>query len=237
MGGHDVRGSRVLLNLVLLAATAGPVGATTSFTYTLAGAVTPTNSRDGGIVNYVDLHAPMSFSFTVATALAANSEFRLHDGDVLSWIATAGKPTSTIMSDTIAYPHATLGHFGMHLFTDASGNISFYNITAAATDPALGGRYGVSPNFSFENLSSRGHSTEGVRFIENGFGQNTGGALCSTGCAQSFTRTTNVSSPQPAPSVPEPSSWMLMLAGFGGMGVAMRMSRKAKMPQKALAPY
>lgn len=232
-----MRRYRVLLGLVLLGATACPVGATTSFTYTLAGALTPTNSRDGGIVNYVDLHAPITFSFTVATALAANAEFRLHDGDVLGWIATAGKPTSTIMSDTVAYPHATLGHFGMHLFTDASGNISFYNITAAATDPALGGRYGVSPNFSFENLSSRGHSTEEVRFIENGFGQNTGGALCTAGCAQSFTRVMNASPPPPTPSVPEPSSWMLMLAGFGGMGAAMRMGRNARTSQEAPVPY
>ena len=67
-----------------------PVSATTTYFY--AGMINPTNSRDGGVVNKVGLHAPMTFTFTTADPIAPNSDIFNDAGAVLSWTASAGQP-------------------------------------------------------------------------------------------------------------------------------------------------
>ena len=191
-------------------------------TYHYSGKVNPTNSRDGGIVNYVGLHSAMTFEFTIASPLAANLGSVELKASALSWTASAGLPTSTITSGD---PHASLGR--LRLTTDATGAITHFFIVVSATDPALptrliqGQPYGVSPSFLFDHAVGPG--ADSVRFIEDAFGQNTGGAVCGTTCGQAGTFV--LVPPAPAGGVPEPVLWGMLVAGFGLVGTARRARR------------
>ena len=223
MVAHQV--NKAIFGLALTFAVATPALATTTYVY--GGHINPTNSRDGGILAYVDLHAPMTFEFTIAAPLAANLINTTITASILSWTASAGKPTSTIASN---YPSAHLTR--LRLTTNALGTITSWNIFASATDPALGTHivrglpYGTSPTFYFEN--DGGGYSDSVEFIENAFGQNTGGAICSGTCGgQAQQGSFTIKPPVIIGSVPEPMSWALMLTGFGMIGTAARRRRAA----------
>ncbi len=210
----------LISGLALAFALATPAIATTTYVY--GGHINPTNSRDGGILAYVDLHAPMTFEFTVASPLATNLANATITASVLSWTASAGKPTSTITSTD---PHALLTR--LRLSTNALGVITNWNIVASATDPALPTRlvrgvpYGISPNFYFEN--DGGGYVDSVRFIEDAFSQNTGGALCSGTCGGLATKGSfTIKPPAVTGAVPEPAAWMMLVAGFGFVGTTQR---------------
>jgi hypothetical protein len=209
---------KLVSGILLAFAVAATPALATDTTYFYGGKINPTNSRDGGIVNYVDLHAPMTFEFTVAAPLAANLLDSTITGSVLSWTASAGKPTSTIAS---TYPQAQLGR--LRLSTNALGVITNWNIVASATNPALGTHiiqglpYGISPEFYFEN--DGGGDSDSVRFYENAYSQNTGGAICSGTCGGQASRGSfTLVQPIVTGGVPEPASWVMLIAGFGVIG-------------------
>ncbi len=84
-------------------AVASPALATVTYHY--GGSPTPTNSRDGGIVSFIDQHAPITFDFTVENALGANLSNVNIKTSVLAWAVSGGKPKSSVDSDD---PGATL---------------------------------------------------------------------------------------------------------------------------------
>ncbi|MBC7522164.1 MAG: PEPxxWA-CTERM sorting domain-containing protein [Sandarakinorhabdus sp.] len=174
----------------------------------------------------------MKFEFTVASPLAANLLNSVITGSVLSWTASAGKPTSTIRS---AYPQAQLG--GLRLSTNAQGVVTTWNIVASATNPALGTflyrglPYGITPDFYYQNEA--GSYSDSVRFIENATSRNTGGATCPGTCGGFATRGSfSIVPPVITGGVPEPASWAMMIAGFGSIGAIRRLRRA---PVKAAA--
>ena len=101
----------------------------------------------------------------------------------------------------------------------------------------------VSPggNYVLKTLADFGDTYSANAFV-SAFGVGNGGCPgASTNCATfsaladnlAFTTgaggTTRVNfAASVSGAVPEPATWAMMLVGFGGMGVAMRRSRKAK---------
>lgn len=186
-------------------ATASPALATATYHY--EGVISPTNSRDGGIVSYIDLHAPITFDFTVAAPLAAN----LHNLDikasVLAWTVSGGKAQSTVDS---TYPHALLSH--LRITTDTASDITGWQIFGSADDLGLPAVPGYSLAFQY---ASGGAAPEHLDWINKHTGQAIGGAV-SHGPTGLFAML------PPAPGVPEPAAWMLMIAGFGLVGATLR---------------
>ncbi|MBW8813072.1 MAG: PEP-CTERM sorting domain-containing protein [Caulobacterales bacterium] len=191
-------------------------------TYFYGGFVDPTNSRDGGAVAHVGLHAPLTFTFTTAAPIASNANILNDAAAVTWWEASGGQIESTISS---ADPKAKLTHF--HIITDAAGDITGFLIGAQATDPDFVHAGGMTPTFLFASLP--GSRSDTVRFVENKFGQNTGGVDCTLGACSRVRTSFEILPPPPsgAPAVPEPASWALMIVGFGGVGAVMRRRAKA----------
>ena len=190
-----------LLALSLFGAT--PAAATVTYHY--SGGPSPTNTRDGGVVSYVDLHAPITIDFTVASALAAN----LTDVDIkvslLSWVVTGGKPQSTGGSSDVGASMRRL-----RLSTDATGNIFNWNIFGYVDPVALPGK---EIEFYFDGVSGP-HET--LKWYDISSGRGLGGAVSHSDIG-TFTRIGG--------GVPEPATWTLMVMGFGAVGLGLRRRR------------
>lgn len=177
-------------------------------TYHYGGSVPPVNSRDGGIVNFIDANAPIQFDFTLATDIAANLSGADIKASMLSWAVTGGKAQSSVSSTDIA---ALLGH--AFFTTDGQHNITAWFISGHADIAAL-------PQDELDFLFDSGTSdSETLRWINIGNGQNTGGATSTTGALGRFVKL------DAAPGVPEPSTWALMITGFGVVGYGLRRRR------------
>ena len=203
--------------LIVILTTASP--ALASVTYLYGGSPTPTNSRDGGIVSYIDQHAPVTFAFTVATPLATNLSAFDIKASILSWTASGGKAQSTVGSSDI---NAYLNR--VRLYTDGAGNITSWNIFGSANIAALPSD---DLEFYFDSVSGP-HDTLSWYPARSGI---TLGRAVSVSTAGSLTRIEDVPG-----AVPEPSTWALMLVGFGAAGIAIRSGGKARLIARFLSP-
>ena len=202
--------SPALVAACFAALTASP--ALAAVTYHYGGSVPPVNSRDGGIVNFIDANAPIEFDFTVANEIAANLVHSDIKATFLSWSVTGGKAQSSVDSTDIA---ALLGH--AFFTTDAQHNITAWFISGHADIAAL-------PQDELDFLFDSGTSdSETLKWINIANGQNTGGATSTIGALGRFTRL------QTGPGVPEPQSWALMILGFGGAGAMFRRRRRRRL--------
>ena len=194
---------------LIAAAMAMATPAWATVTYVYGGSPSPNNTRDGGIVTYINQNAPITFSFTVANALAGNLSASDIKASILNWTVSGGKPQSTTGSGDIA---AFLNR--VRLDTEASGNITGWNIIGSGNIAAI-------PNdtleFYFDSISGP-HDT--LKWYPATGGSSLGGAV-STTSAGTFVRLNDV-----AGSVPEPASWALMFVGFGAVGWSLRRRRK-----------
>ncbi len=207
---------RILGLAVMSAGLALASSASASVTYSLGPDGVETN-QNAGVTTLVGVNAPMTFSFTLAQALGANLNITIPEAQVLSWSASAANAQTSIDSND---PHEVLHR--LHLLTDANGMITLYNIWAGATEEAIPAKVyhaGRKPaqttvEFLFDTIGGAGTR---VTFIEQDEGQIYGIGVCTRGCPTTFTR--EIDAP---PGVPEPAAWALMIAGFGGMGAALR---------------
>ncbi len=188
----------------------GATPAAAAVTYHYSGGPSPTNTRDGGVVSYIDLHAPITFDFTVASALAANLTGVDIKASVLSWVASGGKPQSTAASSDIG---AFLSR--LVLSTDASGNIFNWNIPGSSHTAALPG---LEMGFYFDGISG---PHEALAWYDSASGRTLGGAVSHSDIG-TFTRLGGS-----AGGVPEPTTWALMVMGFGAVGLSLRRRRTA----------
>ncbi len=196
------KGAGIVAACAAVLAIASPALATVTYHY--GGSPTPTNSRDGGIVTFIDQHAPITFDFTVQDALGANLSNVNIKTSVLSWAVSGGKPKSSVDSDD---PGAALSR--LRLSTDSAGNITSWNIFGSADLVLIPDR---ELQFYFDSVSNPHDS---LNWLTISHGQNTGGAV-SVSTAGSFVRL-------PAEAgVPEPATWGLMLLGFGAVGLGLR---------------
>ena len=160
------------------------------------------------MVSYIDLHAPITIDFTVASALAAN----LTDVDIkaslLSWVVSGGKPESTGGSSDI-------GSFlnRLRLSTDASGNIFAWNIFGDSFPAALPGK---EMEFYFDSVSGP-HET--LKWYDSLSGRTLGGAVSHSDIGTFTIVGGGVG------GVPEPATWALMVMGFGAVGLGLRRRR------------
>jgi hypothetical protein len=205
-------------------ATVSAGAAQAAVVYSLGPVGTETN-QNAGVQSWVGVNAPMTFTFTLADALAANQNVFVNAANVLSWGASAGQAESTISSDAVAYPGEVLTR--LHLITNGTGAITGYNVLASATELAIapitvGPHTGVrtTVRFLFDDLSGGGDS---VTFIEQANGQIRGEAICTRGCPTAFTSL--IDPPSGPGSVPEPAAWALMILGFAGVGATLRRRR------------
>ena len=188
-------------------AVASPALATVTYDY--GGSPTPTNSRDGGIVAFIDQHAPITFEFTVEDALGANLSNVDIKASVLSWAVSGGKPKSSVDSNDAGAALTRL-----RLSTDSAGSITRWNILGSAHLVLIADR---KLQFYFDSTSAPHESLAWMTISRD---QNTGGAV-SVSTAGSFVRLAA------GAGVPEPATWAMMLMGFGAVGLGLR--RRAPM--------
>lgn len=202
-------GPAVAFALFASAALAAASPALATVTYHYGGSVPPVNSRDGGIVSYIDANAPIEFDFTLATDIAANLTNVDIKASMLSWTVTGGKAASTVDSTDVA---ALLNY--ARFTTDSLHNITHWVIAGHADIAVL-----PQDQLRFFFDSGAGNS-ETLNWIRISNGLNTGGATSTTGAVGSFAKL-----PGRAGGVPEPESWALMIAGFAGAGAMLRRRR------------
>lgn len=143
--------------------------------------------------------APQLFRFTVSPGAGSGTSSLGNFGYTSNTCATPGGPVS--------------GVFGINFATDGfSGTLNGTNSPTAT--PGI-----FSPNFTYDILSGTG------RFL------GATGTFLGTGTIDARTRPSllnlQFNGSVNAPAVPEPSTWAMMLLGFGGIGVAMRRKRRA----------
>ena len=175
---------------------------------------------------------PVQFDFTVAQALAANTSYSFGfspiskgtDGSVLSFAVNGGNAYSNFASSDFPAKLTVYGggrntdaRIGVQ--TDATGAIAFYDILIT----------GISAASSSEFLTVQIQHTspiQGVAVVEGLYNLNHGASAalqCVVGCGGGFT----VAGSTVAPSVPEPATWAMLVAGFGMIGSSLRYGRKA----------
>jgi hypothetical protein len=125
---------------------------------------------------------------------------------------------------------------------DALGNLG-YNFDITTFDALTGGTFnGATSLFSF-GTTLFGITYLGMHFgdagtglgdrsvfykFDFGAGGSTGITLDTAGYSNSRIYASGNPTPTPRSAVPEPATWALMLLGFGGVGMAMRRSRRDK---------
>lgn len=204
LGIPSVRGAALALVTSTVLAAASPALAVVTYHY--GGSVPPVNSRDGGIVSFIDANAPIQFDFTLATDIAANLSGADIKASMLSWAVTGGKAQSSVSSTDIA---ALLGH--AFFTTNAQRDITAWFISGHADIAALPQR---ELDFLFDSGTS---DSETLKWFNIANGQNTGGATSTIGALGSFTRLADQQG-----GVPEPAGWALMIGGLGGAGAMLR---------------
>lgn len=117
----------------------------------------------------------------------------------------------------------TISFSSPFLYDPAAGNLIFdFLVPTNAT--VTGGGFGF---LTFDTVNSLNDGIYSVLDITNGGA--TTGTLSTAGAITQFTTA------QVAGAVPEPATWAMMLVGFGGIGMAMRRSRRAKGPLSQIA--
>ena len=196
----------------------------------------------GDAVHNPYYYSPFTFDFTVANALAANSTYNFgvtgvengESGNVLDLQASDGNALTTF---TLADYHAHFDVYGgsvghslsrLHLETNAAGAISTFAIN-------IQGRSAFNAQYIF-NFSMQGTpaATAGLGialyYDPALFFRTTvaGDVRCVIFCGGTFTSAAGGIGGAGGPGggagggVPEPASWALMIAGFGGVGAVLR---------------
>jgi hypothetical protein len=201
-----------------VALTAGPVQATT---YHFSGHPTPTNSGAGNILNYVGRHAPMTFDFTTLDPLDPNLPFASRIAFATSWTASGGSVDSTISSSDPAAKLSTL-----QFSTDSLGDLLKYNISVTANSSSLNGKQWnyIFANYDRNNVFERAE-LDTLHF--NGVLHYTtldSALICTNACGDSALGAFSIV--KSVASVPEPTTWAVMLAGMGLSGAMLRHRRR-----------
>lgn len=225
-----------LLGLALAPSAAS--AAVTTYTYTEAD--TGANITDG-IVGF-NVKKPFTFAFTVANALAANTDYGFGvagaesgaSGNVLDLSFSDGTPLTTFTLADFhskyevygggAVPH-TLSRIGVH--TNGAGAITTFSIL-------MGGRTPTNPQtLTYLQFVNDGPGTiiQEVFYYDPALGFRTtvaGDVICHLQgyCGGAFVGTPGGIGGAGA-AVPEPASWALMIAGFGAAGTVARRRRVA----------
>jgi len=134
----------------------------------------------------------------VASDLSPTTSIFLAETGNEDWIATLANPTNAIGFDVL------LNYWPLTItFFSGSNLVGTVNFNPSASDPshrAFAGIDSTDPITSFHwQATNGGYLDTGIDNIVVG----------------------------PAPSVPEPTTWAMMLLGFGVVGAAMRKSRKS----------
>jgi hypothetical protein len=206
----------IIMGGVLCVVSAGAAVATPT-TYHLS-SVSPTNSVSGYGVTFVGANIPLTFDFTVAAPLAANLAPADIIAQVLSYKASGGQAESTITD---------LDYVGSYkqieLATDAQGNITDFHFHVVGQNLVLPN----PPNYlDFSFAGSDGNlSSEDLLFYRADRQFNYGAVDCANancGTNSGFTVLSNSDV-----TVPEPSTWTLLIVGFGMAVAVLRRRRTA----------
>lgn len=187
---------------------------------------------------------PFTFGFTVASALAANTTYnfgaegalgrgqRGDSGDVLDFRLSDGTPLSTF--SLANYPTVREGYRGgpaaadtvrIHVATNATGAVSLYDIQIV-------GRSTVRPQDVLFFQLQHTAPNDGVGIVEAAYEYGGGSYRFVDGDIRCGLCTGTVTSAPGgigglggAGGVPEPSSWALLITGFGMAGAVLRRRR------------
>lgn len=216
-----------------------------------AQAVTYTFSESAGAVNLArgflgdGIHAsntlPITFDFTVANALAANTQYNFgfsgiesgESGNVISIHFSNGTAASNFSSANYR-GRDWLSRIG--LVTDASANISLFDILVSGPSTFVVDGLGQPSAISIQ-VQHTDPRVPGVAMAislsnPDAAGGIIGEVVCRAGCGGRFVGAPagNPGSGGPAGpgAVPEPGTWAMMLVGFAGIGYSLR-RRKRKL--------
>jgi hypothetical protein len=230
----------VLAGLAALGAGVSSASATVTYHFAeSAGAFNSTGGIFGG-PGGTQIHNPVTFDFTIAAALAANTTYNFgvtgvengDSGNVLDFRFSDGTLISTFsLADEPAHLEIRGGPFStnlsrIHLQTDATGAIQYYDILMAGrstfnTDEVIG-------------LQLQHTQPGGVAIVMSGYDYGgaggtyrfTSGSLqCVLACTGGFTSAPGGiggAGAGGAGGVPEPAAWALMILGMGGVGSLLR---------------
>jgi len=121
----------------------------------------------------------------------------------------------------------------LEILLDPSGTFSEieFNLNAVANGTATLSFFGVGNNLLNAGNTDFAISANGQNFFA-AFNETISRVTISTTSPLSDVRQIRIGGFAAASAVPEPSTWALMLLGFGGMGVAMRRTRRQTMLQQ-----
>ena len=200
----------------------------------------------GDAVHNPYYYSPFTFDFTVANALAANTTYNFgvsgvesgESGNVLDLRASDGNALTTF---TLADYHAHFDVYGgsvghslsrLHLETNAAGAISTFQILIQGRS-AFNSQYIF--NFGLQGTAASNSAGIALYYDPALFFRTTvaGDVRCVIFCGGTFTSAAGGIGGAGGPgggaggAVPEPASWALMIAGFGGVGAILRRRRTA----------